>query len=211
MFTIFLGAPGAGKGTQAKQLTEILGVPQISTGDMLRAAKASGSEFGQQIAAILEAGQLVSDDIILSLIAKRVAEPDAARGAIFDGFPRTVAQAEGLAALENVTVDHVVSINVPEERLLARLTGRRTCKSCSAMFHLEFKPPARVGVCDNCGGSLFQRTDDNEKSIKNRLAVYHESTAPLIDYYDAKGLLRNVDGTGAPGDVTARIKGVLGV
>jgi len=211
MFTIFLGAPGAGKGTQAKQLTEILGVPQISTGDMLRAAKASGSEFGQQIAAILEAGQLVSDDIILSLIAKRVAEPDAARGAIFDGFPRTVAQAEGLAALENVTVDHVVSINVPEERLLARLTGRRTCKSCSAMFHLEFKPPARVGVCDNCGGSLFQRTDDNEKSIKNRLAVYHESTAPLIDYYEAKGLLRNVDGTGAPGDVTARIKGVLGV
>jgi adenylate kinase len=211
MYLIFLGAPGAGKGTQAKVLSEQLGVPHISTGDMLRAAQASGSALGQKIQDVMSSGGLVSDDIILELIEKRLKEDDARNGAILDGFPRTVAQAEGLGQIEGISLSHVISLDVDENLLVNRLTGRRTCKACGAMFHVEFKPPATVGTCDACSGELYQREDDNESSIRNRLAVYHSNTAPLICYYSDKGLLREVSASGNPDEVTSRVKTVLGV
>jgi len=210
MFLILLGAPGAGKGTQAKLLQATYGIPQISTGDMLRAARASGSELGKRVQAVMDGGGLVSDEIVLALVEERLTQDDAAGGAIFDGFPRTVAQAEALGQLSGVTIDHVLSIDVPESRLVRRLAGRRTCRSCGAMYHLDFKPTAREGVCDACGGETYQRADDNEDSIKNRLSVYHDNTAPLISYYAGKGLLREIDGVGELSDVTARIEAVVG-
>lgn len=209
MNLILLGAPGAGKGTQAKVLTRRLGIPQVSTGDMLRAARASGSELGERVAAVMDDGRLVSDEIILALISDRLKQPDAGGGVIFDGFPRTVAQADGLVAL-GVGIDHVLSIDVPEGLLVERLGGRRTCRACAAMFHVEFKAPAKEGVCDKCSGELYQRADDNEDSIRNRLGVYHQDTAPLVRYYSEKGLLREIQGTGTPHEVTARINAVIG-
>ncbi len=209
MYLILLGAPGAGKGTQAQALTQSLGIPQVSTGDMLRAARASGTEFGKRVAAVMDAGGLVSDEIILELIEKRLRHADAQDGVIFDGFPRTVAQADGLNEL-GVAIDHVLSIIVPESMLVNRLSGRRTCRGCGGMYHLEFKPPVKEGVCDICSGELYQRADDNEDSMRNRLGVYHENTAPLIRYYSERGLLREIQGTGVPQDVTARIRAILG-
>mgnify|MGYP003953071841 CR=1 FL=1 len=211
MYLVFLGAPGAGKGTQAKALCSDLGIPHISTGDMLRAAQAEGSELGRKIDHIMSSGSLVSDDIILGLIEERLKEGDADTGAIFDGFPRTTVQAEGLTAITSVSLSHVISLDVNESVLVRRLTGRRTCKGCGAMFHVEFKPSAAEGICDACGGELYQREDDNESSIRNRLAVYHKNTAPLVRYYSETGLLREVCASGTPAEVTERIKTVLGV
>ena len=209
MHLIFLGPPGAGKGTQAKRLTVESGLPQVSTGDMLRAAQAAGSELGLRVKAIMDAGQLVSDDIILGLVRDRLAQPDAEGGALFDGFPRTVAQAQALDAIPGVRIDHVLSIEVPDVELVARLSGRRTCSGCGAMYHNHFEPPARAGVCDKCGGELYQRADDNEESITQRLVVYRESTAPLVRYYRDRGLLRRIDGQGSPEDIAARIRAAL--
>jgi len=210
MHLILLGAPGAGKGTQAKVLQELLGVPQISTGDMLRAAKKSGSELGNKVAAIMDQGNLVSDDIVLALVQERLNASDADSGAIFDGYPRTASQAAALSHLPGVSIDHVLSINVPEEQLVRRLCGRRTCRQCGAMYHLDYKPSATAGVCDDCGGETYQRADDNEGSIRNRLKVYHESTAPLVRYYSEQSLLREVNGVGSMTDVTERIQTILG-
>ncbi|HIA01354.1 MAG TPA: adenylate kinase [Myxococcales bacterium] len=211
MYLIFLGAPGAGKGTQAKALCQDLGVPHISTGDMLRAAQANGSKLGREINEIMKSGSLVSDTIVLDLIKERLKGNDAANGAIFDGFPRTLAQAEGLSHFPNLSLSHVISLDVQEDRSVKRLTGRRTCKGCGAMFHVEFRPSVTDGICDACGSELYQREDDNDSSIRNRLAVYHNNTAPLICYYSEKGLLREVCASGTPAEVTVRIKTVLGV
>lgn len=208
MHLVLLGAPGAGKGTQAKVLEAMLGIPQVSTGDMLRAARAAGSELGQRVQAIMDRGELVSDEIVLELVADRLRQPDAARGAIFDGFPRTVAQAEALEKLQ--PVDRVISIEVPGEDLVGRMSGRRTCRSCGRMYHIAFNPPDSAGVCDACGGELYQRADDNETSIRHRLQVYLEKTAPLIAYYAKKGLLSEVSGTGDMDEVTARVMAVVG-
>ncbi len=208
MHLVLLGAPGAGKGTQAKILQAEFGIPQVSTGDMLRAAGAAGSELGMRVQATMDRGEFVSDAIVLELISDRLRQPDAARGAIFDGFPRTVAQAEALEKLQ--PVDRVVSINVPQEDLVERLSGRRTCRACGRMYHIVFNPPASASACDACGGELYQRADDNETSIRNRLEVYQEKTAPVIAYYAKKGLHSEVSGTGDMNEVTARVLAVVG-
>lgn len=208
MHLILLGAPGAGKGTQAKVLQESLGIPQISTGDMLRAARKSGTELGQRVAALMDSGALVSDAVVLELVKERLSQSDAAGGAIFDGYPRTTAQADALGNL--VEIDRVLSIEVPEVELVARLAGRRTCRGCGTMYHVAFKPTEIEGVCDTCGGETYQRADDNEESIKNRLGVYQDNTAPLIQYYAERNLLAEIDGVGAPSDITARIQQALG-
>ena len=209
MNLILLGAPGAGKGTQAKQLVATYQLPQISTGDMLRSAQRDGDELGQLVKASLDAGNLVSDEIILALIEQRLQNDDTNNGAIFDGFPRTLEQAQALDGLKGVTIDHVISIEVPEIDLIRRLTGRRTCRSCGSMFHIDFKPSEKEGVCDQCGGELYQRSDDNETSIRRRLTVYRESTAPLVDYYAEQGNLRQISGVGQPDEVAKRISSVL--
>lgn len=208
MFVVLLGAPGVGKGTQAKLLERELGIPQVSTGDMLRAARAAGSELGDQVRAVMDLGGLVSDDIIIALVKDRLAAADAAGGALFDGFPRTLAQAESLAGA--VTLNRVVSIDVPEEDIVRRLAGRRTCSACGSPFHVEFGPSTRAdGSCDRCGGELIQRPDDTAEAVRNRLAVYRRDTEPLVGYYQARGLLRRVDGTGDPSAVTARLRAAI--
>lgn len=209
MFLILLGAPGAGKGTQAKVLQESLGIPQVSTGDMLRAARESGSELGNKVAAVMDSGDLVTDEIIMALVEEKLLVSQAT-GAIFDGFPRTVGQAEALGQLEGVGVSHVLSIEVPAGALVGRLSGRRTCRGCGAMFHVEYSPAKVAGVCDVCGGETYQRKDDNEESITNRLKVYADNTAPLIRYYEDKGLLRVIDGVGEMSEISARIQQVVG-
>ena len=209
MFVVLLGAPGVGKGTQAKLLERELGVPQISTGDMLRAARAAGSELGLRVQAVMDAGGLVSDEIILDLVRDRLARSDAAKGALFDGFPRTRAQAEALGTI--VSLDRVVSLDVPEADIVRRLAGRRTCGSCGALFHVEFSPSRGPdGRCEKCGGELMQRADDAEASIRHRLDVYRASTAPLVEFYQTRGLLRRVDGTGETQAVTARVRAAIG-
>jgi adenylate kinase len=206
MILILMGPPGAGKGTQANVLVERLGIPQLSTGDMLRAARKSGTELGQRVAAIMDAGELVADEIVIGLIEERLATVEG--GAILDGFPRTTAQAEALSVMlerHNRKVNVVLAMTVPDEEVVRRNSGRRTCVDCGASFHVEFSPPAKGGVCDKCGGSLAQRSDDAPDKILQRLAAYRRETTPVLDYYRPAGIVRNVDGTGAVGDVTARL------
>ena len=213
MNLILLGPPGAGKGTQAKRLVERLGIPQISTGDMLRAAVKDGSDLGKQVKGIMERGELVPDEIVVALFKERAARPDAREGFILDGFPRTVNQAEALGKIleeREAQIDHVVSIEVPEEQLVARLSGRRTCRNCQAMYHVESSPPEREGRCDQCGGELHQRADDNEATIRERLGVYERETAPLIAFYKKAGILRTVDGSGSVEDIFRAISSVVG-
>lgn len=213
MNIILLGPPGAGKGTQAKMLVETYGIPQISTGDMLRAAVKNQTQLGLEAKKFMDAGQLVPDSVVIGLAKDRIAEPDCAKGFMLDGFPRTVPQAEALdkvLADMGKKLDHVISIEVANSELLGRLTGRRTCKACGQGFHVMFDPPKAEGKCDKCGGELFQRDDDNEATVSNRLKVYEDQTKPLIDYYQAKGLLRPIDGVGAISDIFGRIKAVLG-
>ena len=209
MFLVMLGAPGAGKGTQAKYLQIDLGIPQVSTGDMLRAARKEGTKLGQRVQAIMDAGQLVSDEIILDLIRHRVAQPDASNGAIFDGFPRTLAQAEALGALEGIEISGVLLIDVPDDFIVDRLSGRRTCRQCGTMSHVSFAPTSVVGVCDACGGETYQRADDNEESIRKRMVEYREKTEPLVKYYSERGVLRKIDGVGKVADVTSRLRAAL--
>ncbi len=199
MNLIFLGPPGAGKGTQAKMLIEHYNIPQISTGDILRAAVAEGTDLGRKAKEYMEAGKLVPDEVVIGIIEQRLKQSDCEKGFILDGFPRTVAQAEALdKVLENMgrNIDHVLSLDVPSEELIKRLTGRRTCKNCSAMYHVIFNPPKSQGVCDKCGGELYQRPDDNEETVKSRLDVYEQQTSPLIGFYDNKGLVKKIDGRG---------------
>ena len=210
---VFLGPPGAGKGTQAKRVCDALGVPQISTGDMLRAARKQGTPLGKEASKFMDSGKLVPDELVIGIVKERIALPDCEPGFILDGFPRTVAQAENLdRMLAGVgrKLDHVVDLIVDDEELVGRLTARRTCGSCGRIFHLMFDPPPTAGACA-CGGKLVQREDDNEKTVRSRLEVYHSQTAPLQDYYQEKGLRRKLDGGGgmSPDAVFAAIKEVL--
>jgi adenylate kinase len=209
-----LGPPGAGKGTQAKLLEEKLGLKQLSTGDMLRAAVAARTDLGLKAKAIMDRGDLVSDDIVVSIIDQRLGDPDTARGVIFDGFPRTVAQAEALdrmLAQRGSGLDAVIEMKADDEALIARLTGRYSCAKCGKGYHKLFEKPKREGVCDVCGSTEFvQRADDNEATVRGRLEVYNRSTAPLVDYYRRKGKLRTVDGMADIAKVSAAIESILG-
>ncbi len=212
MNLILLGPPGAGKGTQAKRLMEKYGIPQISTGDILRAAVKEGTEMGKKAKEYMDAGKLVPDEVVIGIIDDRLKEDDCKKGYMLDGFPRTVPQAEALdkvLAGMGSNIDHVISIEVAEDELVGRLTGRRTCKDCGAGYHLMFDPPKAEGVCDKCGGELYQRDDDNVETVTNRLKVYNEQTQPLIDYYQNKSLIRPIDGIGGIGDIFERITAVL--
>ncbi len=212
MNLILLGPPGGGKGTQAEKLKAKYDIPQISTGDILRAEVKAGTELGLKAKEYMDAGKLVPDEVVIGMVARRLAQPDCAGGYMLDGFPRTTAQAQALDILlaeMGQKIDHVVSIEVPDAELMKRLTARRMCRGCGASYHTIFKPPAVDGVCDACGGELYQRDDDNEETVANRLKVYAESTQPLIDYYRAKGLLRPVEGVGGIDEVFARVEAVL--
>ncbi|HKA89124.1 MAG TPA: adenylate kinase [Haliangiales bacterium] len=209
---ILLGPPGAGKGTQAKRLAAKLQVPQLSTGDMLRDARAAGSELGKQVAAIMDAGKLVSDDIVIALIDDKLGRDITKNGAIFDGFPRTTGQADALdklLAARGRKLSATVLMDVPDAEVVRRNSGRRTCVKCQHTYHLEFAPPKVAGTCDFDGSELIQRPDDRPEKIQARLDAYHRDTAPLIDYYDRKGLLRRVDGVGPQDEVFARLASAL--
>jgi adenylate kinase len=197
MKLILLGPPGAGKGTQAKMLTEKFSIPQISTGDILRAAVKDGTPMGRKAKQFMAAGGLVPDDVVVGIVRDRLQEADCDKGFILDGFPRTVAQADALqTSLQEMgkDLDRVISLAVDAEALVERLTGRRTCKQCGRGYHVKFDPPREVGMCDACGGTLFQRDDDQEETIRKRLQVYAEQTAPLISYYRQAGVLMELDG-----------------
>lgn len=206
---IMLGPPGAGKGTQAQRLAGKMGIPQISTGDMLRAAVAAGTEMGKQANAFMSAGKLVPDEVVVGIVRDRLAESDASGGFILDGFPRTVPQAEALDAA-GVSLDAAIDVTVDEDLLVARITGRLTCRDCKTMYHVQYNPPAEGGVCKNCGGTdLYQRADDKAEVVRQRLESYHAKTAPLADFYRQRGLLHAVDGVGELDDVQARIEKVI--
>jgi len=205
---MLLGAPGAGKGTQAKMLIEQLGIPQISTGDMLRAAVGRETTLGLEAKSYMDGGQLVPDSLVIGIVKERLAESDCADGFILDGFPRTVEQAKALTAF--TSLDRVVSIEVSEDALVGRLCGRRTCKSCGAIYHVVHSPPSTAGHCDACGGELFQRSDDQESSIRERLQEYKNKTSPLTAWYQERGNLVLVDGNAAPNAVNDRIRAHFG-
>lgn len=198
MNLVFFGPPGAGKGTQARMLADSKGYVQLSTGDMLRAAVAAGTEIGTKAKDAMENGELVSDDIVIGIISDRIDEPDCGNGFILDGFPRTVAQAEALDDLlreKNKILDAVIEIKADDERLVERITGRFTCAKCGEGYHDRFRRPKKDGVCDKCGSTEFtRREDDNEETVRNRLKAYHAQTAPLVSYYGASGRLKSVDG-----------------
>jgi adenylate kinase len=213
MRLILLGPPGAGKGTQAKLLVDKLGIPQVSTGDMLRAAVKAGTPLGREAKQYMDRGALVPDAVIIGLVRERLQQKDCARGYILDGFPRTVAQAEALGKTLTelrASLDHVVSLEVPTEDLVLRIAGRRTCRNCGAMYHVRFSPSKADGRCDACGGDTYQREDDREETVRRRLQVYIDQTAPLIDFYAARGLLRQVEGTGEIAEIFQRIRRTLG-
>ena len=193
MNLILLGAPGAGKGTQAEMLIEKLSIPAISTGNMLREAMANGSELGKQVKSYMDGGLLVPDELILGIVAERVTQPDCANGFILDGVPRTLAQAEALDA-KGVRIDHVVSIEIDDDVIESRMTGRRVCGKCGASYHVTANPPKTEGVCDQCGGELVIRKDDAPETVRKRLVVYHEQTEVLKDYYAKAGKLRLIEG-----------------
>lgn len=213
MKLILLGPPGAGKGTQAHKLIQKYQIPQISTGDILRQAVKDGTEMGKEAKAYMDRGDLVPDDVILGIVKDRIQAEDCQNGYIFDGFPRTVPQAEGLDALLqqlNTHLDAVISIEVPDDEVVTRLSGRRTCKNCGALYHVVYNPPQQEGICDKCGGELYQRDDDNETTIRQRLAVYHEQTEPLIDYYSSQDLVKKIPGSGTPEEIFVEICHALG-
>lgn len=212
MRIILLGAPGSGKGTQSAYLVERYGVPQISTGDILRKAVAANTELGKRAASFMTGGGLVPDDLMLGLIRQRLGEPDATHGFVLDGFPRSIPQAEGLDRVfgeRGIVLDRVIRIRVAEVSILARMVSRRVCPSCGAVFNLRSQPPRTEGVCDRCGGALVQREDDSEETVRRRLEVYESSTAPLVAYYEGRGELTEVEGDQSPREVFAAIVAAL--
>lgn len=212
MRLIFLGAPGVGKGTQADLVAAKFGRPKISTGDILREAVRNKTPMGVQAKACMDQGQLVPDAVVIGIVKDKLAEPACAKGFLLDGFPRTVPQAEELAAMlkaRGLQLDRVVNVSVPREDVVRRLTGRRSCPKCQAVFHVEFAPPTRAGFCDRCGGELMQRSDDTRETVENRLAVYEAQTAPLIAYYRQRGLLSDIDGAGKVEQVQQRVVELL--
>lgn len=214
MNLVLLGAPGAGKGTQAKILVEKYTIPQISTGDLLRAAVTAGTSLGKEAKSYMDKGELVPDSVVLGMVEERLKQDDCKKGYILDGFPRNTKQAEALdKMLESLdmSLTAALSVDVPLEYLMKRLTGRRTCKACGQMYNVYFNAPKKEGVCDKCGGELFQRDDDKEETIKKRLEVYNAQTAPLIDYYGKKGILKSVEGTGSIDDIFEKVCGALGL
>jgi adenylate kinase len=209
---VLLGGPGAGKGTQAERLSQNLGIPQVSTGDLFREHLKKGTKLGLLARGYMDRGELVPDQVTVDMVRDRLSRPDAARGAILDGFPRTIAQAEalnGLLAELDSQLSVVPYIQVPEDVLLERLAGRWTCKKCGAMYHQLFNPPQEAGVCDRCGGELYQRPDDTPETQKHRIEVYFEQTAPLIQYYREKGLLVEVDGRQGIEDIQADLLEII--
>ena len=203
MNLILLGAPGAGKGTQAEVICDRLNIPTISTGNIIREALKSGSEVGLKAKSFIESGKLVPDEVVIDIIKERIAKDDCKDGFILDGFPRTIAQAEALDSM-GVSIDRVLDINVADDVIASRLSGRRVCEACGSSYHLVSKKPAVEGVCDKCGGTLIQRKDDHPDTVADRLKVYHEQTEPLKAYYEKKGLLRVVDGQDTVADTTYR-------
>lgn len=209
MRVAFLGPPGAGKGTQARELARAWSVPHIATGDILREAVAAGTPLGHDAKRYMDEGALVPDDVIIRMTAERLAKPDTAAGFILDGFPRTIAQAEALDRLLkelNQSLERVLYFEVPDEELIRRLTGRRVCRRCGHTFHLVSAPPARADVCDACGGELYQREDDQEATVRHRLQVYERQTAPLLDHYRARHLISSIGGAGDIAKVRAEIR-----
>jgi adenylate kinase len=208
MDLILLGPPGAGKGTQAKMMVDRWSIPQISTGDILRAAVRAGTPLGVEAQGFMDIGELVPDRVVIGIIAERLKEDDAAAGFILDGFPRTIHQAEALQAILKDLgrkIDRVISVDVEEEKLVVRLTGRRMCKECGESFHVVFNPPDQEDICDRCGGALYQREDDREETIRQRLAVYREQTEPLIAYYEQQGNLKRISGDDSKEEIFNRI------
>lgn len=213
MRLVLLGAPGAGKGTQAKKLIEKYSIPQISTGDILRQAVADGTPLGKEAKGYMDKGELVPDSVVLGLVEERLKQDDCKTGFILDGFPRNTAQAETLDKMLGnlgMPITSAVSVDVPLDDLMKRLTGRRTCKSCGQMFNVYFNAPAKEGTCDKCSGELYQRDDDKEDTIRKRLEVYEAQTAPLIDYYAGKGILKSVNGTGSIDEIFDRMCSAIG-
>lgn len=202
MNLILLGAPGAGKGTQAEKICEKLSIPAISTGNMLREAMANGTEMGLKAKSFIDAGKLVPDEVVIGIIDERLKQDDCKSGFILDGFPRTIPQAEALDEM-GVRIDKVIDIEVPDEKIAARLSGRRVCLKCGATYHTEFKKPKTEGICDACGDTLVQRKDDMPETVLDRLKTYHEQTEPLKGYYEKKGILRVVEGQEEVADTTA--------
>ena len=211
MRIILLGPPGAGKGTQAQFICEQFGIPQISTGDMLRAAVAAGTPLGQQAKVIMESGGLVSDDIIVGLVKERLEAPDCEGGCLFDGFPRTIPQAHAMVD-EGITIDHVLEIAISDDEIIKRLSGRRVHLGSGRIYHVDYNPPADSGVDDETGEPLIQRDDDQEDTIRKRLSVYHDQTRPLVDFYRELEDVdyHQLDGVGAVGDITRHIMSALG-
>ncbi len=197
MKLLIMGPPGAGKGTQAEMLVKELSITHISTGDMFRAAIKEGTEMGKKAKEYMDKGELVPDDVVVGMVRDRLQKPDCEKGFLLDGFPRTLAQAQALddtLKTMGIQLDAVINIAVPRDKLMARLTGRRVCRGCGASYHILFNPPQVEGKCNSCGGELYQRSDDNEEAVANRLDVYEAQTQPLIDYYAGKGLLKNING-----------------
>ncbi len=210
MKLILLGAPGAGKGTQAEVLCKDLGIPTISTGNILRAAIKAGTPTGLKAKSYIDSGALVPDEVIIGIVSDRLSEPDCAKGYILDGVPRTIAQAEALEKA-GIRFDAVVSIEISEEEILRRMSGRRVCESCGSSYNVQSLPPRVEGVCDNCGGKLIQRKDDTPETVRERLKVYHRETEPLVGFYEERGLLKRVASADSREETTERILEALGI